>query len=79
MTTFTIDVTQDDIDNGVAFDAMQCPVAKAMQRHWPYAAVDGKCCWPTHDRKPLPKKALRFVDRFDAGKAVKPFKFKLKV
>ena len=79
MTKFTIDVTQDDIDYGVKCDAMHCPVANAMKRHWPMPAVGSEACFPAGRPAKLPKAAQRFTRRFDAGEAVKPFKFTLEV
>lgn len=79
MTTSTIYVTPDDIEIGVRRNALHCPVANAMKRHWPSPAVGNEYCWPTDAAVKLPMSAQRFTERFDAGKPVKPFKFTLKV
>jgi len=76
--TYTIHVTQDDIKQGCPQEFWRCPIAHAMAR------AIGEPIGVRHAwyRKSdlfapnwLPQRAVRFVDRFDAGLPVKPFQF----
>lgn len=81
-----IEVTQQDIDNGVPGDAESCPVALACQRTIPGCHdltvgddtiefdIDGDAM--AFD---LPAEVATFVHRFDCKDAVAPFAFDLDV
>jgi hypothetical protein len=85
-------VTQEDIDQGIRLDPARCPIAWALRRKtgnrylvWPMCHAWASCitrrCEPTAGEKPacaLPPTAARFAHRFDDGKPVKPFAFRLK-
>lgn len=78
----TIRVTQDHIDRGMEGNINLCPIAQAIRActEYPYAWV-GSIKWYTSvggESMMLPRKARRFIKRFDAGKPVKPFSFKLR-
>ena len=87
MKTVTIEVTQEDIDQGVPSHAHKCAVARAMSR-----SVDGaySLCsfWGIHNpagRGPCVHTAkhdeavTKFIQDFDNGKPVKPFTFTIEV
>jgi hypothetical protein len=81
----TLEVTQDDIEEGVQEDCEACPVARALyriaQRFSPRfdAAATAYLgtlylevdgdCWEAD----TPDKVCRFIQDFDAGKPVHPF------
>lgn len=88
MGTVTIEVTQEDIDNGVGGNCAYCPVARAAARAFPdkpMVRVGSNILWvfDTLDtRRPrmeytLPVKASDFIARFDkhGPEAVAPFTF----
>lgn len=80
MTTYTINVTQDDIDNGVPDRAHLCPIAKAVNRDTGgrFVSVGSKTILTVPgDHQLLPDKAVRFIRRFDNRRRVKPFTFEL--
>ena len=75
-----VDVTQEDIENGVAEDCLSCPIAIALERatnkKW---AVGSEEVCPNDFIGPvyrLPQSARRFINRFDSGGVVKPFRFR---
>lgn len=78
--TLRIDVTEKDIRLGHVKDPWSCPIARGGRR-----AARKKCVVGTKDvtighiNVPLPKRAQRFIERFDAGLAVKPFSFTVRV
>lgn len=81
---FEIDVTQDDINNGLRCDADRCPIAIAVHRHEPLkdALICGVFGKDEISGRPLlirhlPPEAKLFVVTFDQGLPVTPFKFKL--
>ena len=77
----TLTVTAHDIKRGVSANVCKCPVARAARRTLRrqvevcdlltvnYRRFDAKYR--------LPKRALNFINRFDTGKSVKPFTFKI--
>jgi len=80
-----VDVTQDDIDNGVPEDEHHCPIAMAVRRKVPTTecvTVDvGQLLLvlqehrEQHFEADLPISAMKFVKNFDDGSSVHPFKF----
>lgn len=85
----TIHVTEKDIENGERGSYCNCPIALAVKRAFRRNSLDENVtvrhefamvgdshddlCWIAM----LPKSCDRFVDRFDAGKTVKPFEITL--
>lgn len=76
-----VNVTARDIQNGKAGSCDLCPVALALQRHkgFDHATVGTGTVWNGTAGFYLPRRAIRFVDGFDTGKRVRPFKFDLEV
>lgn len=88
MATVTIEVTQEDIDNGLSNDCRHCPVARATMRGIPLVhgvSVRGAnvTLYPSFSaagcKAALPTKAKHFIVDFDAGLRVLPFAFDLEV
>ena len=82
--TITINVTQDDIDNGKRFDTFACPIAKSLSRQGfkrpvvgiVNAFVDGENGQRViYD---MPQSAGSFIDKFDSEMMVKPSTFRFK-
>lgn len=87
-----VDVKRKHIKEGTTESATTCPIALAlmpMVAKTPWVQgnsvklVDRDTIYYVHAshrrRSILPAAARRFIKRFDAGKPVKPFKFKLKL
>jgi hypothetical protein len=74
-----VEVTQDDIDNGVAGSHTKCPIALALRRLTGFggATVGYTSCGPYHERYYLPAYARKFIGAFDSDKPVKPFTLEL--
>lgn len=86
----TVTVLQDDIDNGTKADASQCAIARAVKRdladllepgHFVGVSSVGLNLWSapavyTHTAN-LPAEARQFVEAFDLGQVVEPFKFEV--
>lgn len=79
-----IEVTAEDIDNGIRTHFLQCPIALAIQRAtrdpgW-YVSARGTVINNKNaaEEIKLPKKCAQFVTRFDDDKSVKPFSFEFK-
>lgn len=86
MKSVTVRVTREDIRKGCRFGGSTCPIALAISRALSLPADVGPnnfqlCHEPLFGRTnhPLPLSAQRFIDRFDAELAVKPFSFKLRI
>ena len=86
MKTVLVKVTQEDIDNGVICSGGLCPIALASAREFGLNTEVNKVRCRVFrkgrfvvDDYDLPRSARRFITRFDKGKIVKPFNFKLKV
>ena len=80
MVTYTIDVTQEDIDQGERDKCRRCPIALAMKRVFPgkVSLVYGTVAWVDLDRyADLPDEAQQFIMYFDEGEPVEPFSFSL--
>lgn len=72
-----VNVTRDDIKRGIPEDESYCPIARAVRRlgKKKLVLVDADICvLGLHDFK-LPRKAAKFIDKFDNGETVKPFSF----
>lgn len=77
-----IQVTQEDIDEGVAEQCLSCPVARAIKRALGYpVGVSSVIFEPSTDRKicELPEGVVRWIMRFDEGRAVNPLNFYINV
>lgn len=85
MKTIRVRVTQKDIACGKKDNAASCPLAKAVRRRLGVrsAEIDGFSADINTGAVtlPLPKRAVRFVNRFDwyGRESVKPFSFALKL
>lgn len=91
MNKLTVTVTQDDIEHGVTRHCQKCPIARAVARELlPGMSVEvvaatvritpvNRPAWhtPVALCESLPPRALTFIERFDAGKSVRPFTFQL--
>jgi hypothetical protein len=73
-----------DIKQGRALAAMSCPIARAASRAMGssvsvgYNSLFTVGMWNTlKDKYVLPQKARTFIERFDKGKKVKPFSFRI--
>lgn len=81
MTKHKITVTQDDIDEGCALSANNCPIARALVREfynpdvWVGSSVRIRYPSGGSRRYEISRAARRFINRFDEGKEVKPFSF----
>jgi hypothetical protein len=80
----TVDVTQEDIDNGAWRDRHSCPIACALRRvtgeHWRVSKIDGAVCVDRQFQTPLPETALQFItvyDEWGTKDQAKPFSFEL--
>jgi hypothetical protein len=74
-----IQVTQQDIRNGVSKSYLECPVALAVKRIYPNfsVAITDKAIW-IHGQKFMASRSVqRFIKSFDAGLSVMPFGFNL--
>ncbi len=75
----TIEVTADDIANGIKSSCTGCPIALATKRAiidpFQYVAVEDNCMSVGRTDYRLPKVAADFVADFDADQSVKPFVF----
>lgn len=89
MKTILVRVTREDIRKGDAAvkrkgnRSVTCPVARSIHSVPEFKKA---IVWPSRvllwlDRKSvrLPKNAKNFIARFDSGKPVKPFRFRLRV
>lgn len=82
--TVMVNVTQEDISDGLRFNAFECPVAIALRR------ATGKDCacndrglWNfsadyTNLYRKLPKSVRDLPRKFDQGKPVTPISFKIR-
>jgi len=75
-----IEVTAEDIKNGVFTDCRSCPVALALDRHtgdWWSVGTSTATRIETGARFLLPPSACRWIHNFDCGDPVEPFSFEL--
>lgn len=74
-----IEVTQEDIDCGLAGDCRNCPVARAMNRATGdvWEVGNGWMRRDSETRRRLPCAVLLFIHRFDKHKTGEPFSFDL--
>lgn len=82
-----VEVTDDDIRDGVKDMCRYCPIALAIRRKHFDARVEvypsTARFWPSGNRSgdsmfgDLPDEAMSFIEQFDKGKSVSPFTFKL--
>ena len=80
MRTVTVEVTQEDIDKGKAYDCLKCPIALALQR-----ATGGLSVWVNPGTWRIRDYSMRwckfsseeaaFIEDFDEGRLVEPFHF----
>ena len=79
----TVQITAEDIENGVRRNNWLCPVCRALFRltgkKW---VVEETTCYPLTDRNafiPLPPEVITFIATFDATGAGQPFEFSLEL
>jgi hypothetical protein len=77
-----IEVTAEDIKNGIRTLKCDCPVALALKRaglREPIVNCDKVFFFPKlhspQDIRPLPKKVTAFIRKFDDNRPVQPFSF----
>ena len=81
MKNILVNVTARDIMKGIPYDAIQCPIAISLRRH----RMGGRTTTCASSRKILlngltyftPSAAAEFIQRFDAGIKMEPFRFVL--
>lgn len=86
-TEIEVEVTQDDIENGVARDCNRCPIALALRRQFPHClnVVDNETVsilFPYEELiYQLPNEAQVFIERFDYSldPIIQPIKFKMSI
>lgn len=73
-----IEVTQEDIDNGLYGDPCKCPIALAARRcASAFVKVSPFAIEIGDGRSLLPDAAVEFIRRFDAAQKVEPFGFEI--
>jgi hypothetical protein len=78
--TKTIRVTKECIEQGCPENVYSCPVALALQKAMPRRKwLVGRGTLDDRARIGTPDKVLAFINRFDSGKPVKPFTFRLRL
>jgi hypothetical protein len=75
-----IQVTEDDIEQGVPFDPCRCPVALAIKRatRRRHIIVGESALEIGRLRYHTPHELRRFIEGFDLGRTVSPFSFDIK-
>jgi hypothetical protein len=75
----TVDVTAEDIARGTPRCAGMCPIALAMKRALGREDVEVRHtrAWIGDGEAVLPGEAWEFILRFDMGRPVLPFRFRL--
>lgn len=75
-----INVSQEDINNGIAKSNISCPIGLAIKKIFPYSKIFVNP-WTEitvgYFKYKLTKNCLRFMRDFDKGDLVHPFKFNL--
>lgn len=84
MKTVTVNITKECIKNGKRGRVTMCPIANALRLSGvkdPHVDGDHWNSGTTHIGNPTPlsRMAKRFVEDFDRGLAVKPFKFRTRI
>lgn len=79
---FNVEITQEDIQEGIAGVYNECPVARSLKRLGcqNIDADEDRILVTFNDKRYLfktPRKANHFIDDFDCDREVKPFEFKL--
>lgn len=87
MAKLRVEVTAEDIAQGVRNQAFECPVACALTR----SGLDHPSAWPSRVyygpfdapngrlTAKLPEEAAAFIAAFDDGRPVEPFAFEIEV
>ena len=83
MKTITVRVLRRHITKGVRRDGRKCPIALALKERGCRDVTvyyGSSFCWGGRRRylSELPNRVDTFIDRFDSGFPVRPFKFRLK-
>lgn len=77
--TITVNVTQEDIDEGQRHQCRRCPIALAASMVIPVAGVTDDIYVDAENDDitfyELPEEAKKFIERFDANAKVEPFQF----
>lgn len=76
-----IQVTQEDINNGMRRNGNKCPVTLAIKRATGIALVSSGLTICVYGRRELipPVAVTEFIEQFDAGNPVSPFEFNLPI
>lgn len=74
-----INVTREDIEEGVPSNGCQCPVAIALQRHGPQLKVGAAFLYSPENQiaLKLPDEAISWLLDYDMLLPVQPFSFRL--
>ena len=75
-----IQVTQEDIDRGIAGSCGRCPITLAIRRATSknyYTGVEDVFHMDYGPVIRLPFEAIKFIKNFDSGNEVKPFEFEV--
>jgi hypothetical protein len=75
-----IEVTAEDIADGLRNSAYECPIALACKRVGvpvPFVETDQVSNGVQGVPAPLPREARDFIDRYDDGEDVEPFAFEI--
>lgn len=77
----TINVTQEDIDNGIPEDPTLCAIALAVRKvspgHEDEVVVHSHVVWIGRELYDLPQSAAEFIRGFDCGFDSYPFTFEM--
>lgn len=83
MPALTVQITAEDIENGVRRNNWLCPVCRALFRltgvKW---VVEETTCYSLTNRDafiPLPPEAITFIATFDATGTASPFEFQMEL
>ncbi len=80
----SIEVTQEDIANGIRHSSCKCPIALAVNRALRAGVNVGNDSFVLYRPSRistifLPENASSFIKKFDAGSSVEPFKFSVEI
>jgi hypothetical protein len=75
--TKLVEVTDEDIVNGIQSDPCHCPIARAIQRTTGLSAYVEDVVWVNGQMAKCPDIVLVWVHCFDSGELMKPFSFNL--
>jgi len=71
-----INVTKNDIEKGIRSNSSECPIARAIKRRVKEKiGVTSDSAYIGYNRIELSETARLFIENYDCGKEVEPFKF----